>query len=118
MDMKPSSQVNAVTHRPAKKNPYKPSAPTSAVRQAYKHSKKKKVDEEDWKKYGHLPKLSTAIKYVSNSKVWKTQPSIADFRMDSGGYTARKFNSQNTSEFLSLEDAQRTGFVVVKSESL
>jgi hypothetical protein len=118
MDMKPPSQVNAVTYRPAKKNLNKPSAPTLAIRQAYKHSKKKKVDEEEWKKYGHLPRLSTSIKYVSNSKVWKTQLSITGFRMDSGGYTARKFNLQNKSEILSLEDAQRFGFVVVKSENL
>jgi hypothetical protein len=118
MDMKPPSQVNAVAYRPAKKNPNKPSVPTSAIRQAYKHSKKKKVDEEDWKKYGHLPRLSTAIKYVSNSKIWKTQSSITDFHMDSGGYTARKFNLQNASGIISLEDAQRSGFVVVKSESL
>jgi hypothetical protein len=38
--------------------------------------------------------------------------------MDSGGYTARKFNLQNASGIISLEDAQRLGFVVVKSESL
>jgi hypothetical protein len=118
MDAKPPSQVNAVTCRPAKKIPSKSSVPNSAIRQAYKHSKKQKNDEEDWKKYGHLPRLSTVKKYVSSSKVWKTQSSIADFHMDSGGYTARKFNLQNASGIISLEDAQRLGFVVVKSESL
>ena len=116
--MKPPLQVNGVIYQPAKKKPNKSSVSTPAIRQAYKHSKKKKDEEEDWKKNGHLPKLSTAIKYVSNSKVWKTQSSITDFHLDSGGYTAKKFNSQNISEFQSLEDAQRFGFILVKSESL
>jgi hypothetical protein len=72
-------------------------------------------------KYGHLSRLSTAKKYINNSKVWKTLLSIADFHMDKGGYTARavnRHNWRNVSEFLSLEDAVRFGFVIVKSESL
>ena len=89
-----------------------------AIREAYKHWRKLKTEEEEWEKYGHLPKLSTAIKKVSNSKIWKTSISIADFRTDDGGYTARSNKFENKPEIQSLEDGKRLGFVIVKSENL
>jgi hypothetical protein len=92
--------------------------PPLTIREEYKHSRKLKKEEEEWEKYGHLPKLSNSIKKVSNSKIWKTSLSIADFRTNDGGYTTRANKFENRPQIQSLEDGKRLGFVIIKTENL
>ena len=89
-----------------------------AIREVYRHSKIKRAEEEEWKIYGHLPRLSIAQKKISESKIWKTSALIANFHMDRGGYTSRANNFENFPEIQSLEDGKRLGFTVVNSENL
>jgi hypothetical protein len=89
-----------------------------AIQEAFKHSRKRKTEEEEWEKYGHLPKSSIVIKKVSDSKMWKTLLLIADFRTDDGGYTARANKFKNTPEIRTLEYGKCLGFAIVKSENL
>ena len=45
--------------------------PPLTIREEYKHSKKLKKEEEEWEKYGHLPKLSNSIKKSQTLKYGK-----------------------------------------------
>jgi hypothetical protein len=76
-----------------------------------------RADEEEWEEHGHLSRLLTAKKKISNSKIWKTLPLITDFHMDDGGYTSRVTKFDGIPNIKSLEDGMRKGFVVVKSEN-
>ena len=113
-----SSQQSDSEEQPIEKKAIKSTLPILTIREAYRSSKKKKNEEEEWKNHGHLPRLSTAKKYVSNSKIWKTELSIADFHTNDGGYTSRPNNFKNMPEIRSLEEAKNVGFVIIKSENL
>lgn len=107
-----------VKERSPEKKSKKDFLPNLAIREVFKHSRKRKTEEEEWEKYGHLPKLSNSIKKVSNSKIWKTSLSIADFRTNDGGYTTRANKFENRPQIQSLEDGKRLGFVIIKTENL
>jgi hypothetical protein len=66
-----------------------------AIWEVYKNilfKKKKKTEEEEWEKHGHLPRLSTANEKVSDYKIWKMSSSFTDLCTNDGGYTARASN--------------------------
>jgi len=107
-----------VKERSPEKKSKKDFLPNLAIREVFKHSRKRKTEEEEWEKYGHLPKLSIVIKKVSDSKIWTTLLSIADFHTDDGGYTARANKFESTPEIQTLEYGKRLGFAIVKSENL
>jgi hypothetical protein len=87
-------------------------------RKIYRRLKKKEREEKNWDKTGHLLRTSTAKKYASNSKVWKTSLSITNIPIKEGGYVSKTSNFDNLPEIELLEDAISKGFVLVKSENL
>jgi hypothetical protein len=84
----------------------------------YKHWKKKKQGEKDWKEHGHLPRPTVKKNYVGNSKEWKTSLIETSLRLNLGGYTAKLTDFSSMPEIRTLEDAIDLGFVLVKSDKL
>jgi hypothetical protein len=113
----PLEEGECTIERQSKNTSKKFDTANQSVREAYRRSKKKRAEKEEWDKYGHLPRLSTIEKSISDAKIWKTLPLITDFCMDDGGYTSRSRNFDNVPEIQSLEEAMCKGFVVIKSEN-
>jgi hypothetical protein len=84
----------------------------------YKHWKKRKQGEKDWKEHGHLPRPTVKKNYVGNSKEWKTSLIETSLRLNLGGYTAKLTDFSSMPEIRTLEDAIDLGFVLVKSDKL
>jgi hypothetical protein len=84
----------------------------------YKHWKKRRHGEKDWKEHGHLPRPAVKKIYVGNSKEWKTSLIETSLRLNLGGYTAKLTDFSSMPEIQTLEDAIDLGFVLVKSDKL
>lgn len=106
------------TELPCLKKGGDPTKPSSNGEFNYKHRKKIRQAEKDWKEHGHLPRPTVKKNYIGNSKEWKTSLVVTSLRLNLGGYTAKLADFSNMPEIRTLEDALELGFVLVKSDKL